>query len=336
MRIIAIILSCLAVVFLSAPAQGRITLTTFDLEAHRGGRDLWPENTLAAFRNALEMGVTTLEMDAQLTKDGVPVLCHNPVLSGTIVKDRRGRWIPEGSESVVHRLTLAEVKRYDVGAINPEAKEYWEAHGKLQKSVPGERIPTLEEVFRLVESMGNRRVLFNIETKSFADRPDHELNPDPDTFVRALLKVINKYRMEDRVMIQSFDWRTLLEVRRLAPSMTTVALTAEVPAWGSEGLYRLHGQVGPSPWMAGFDIDDFAGDYVKAAKAVMADVVSPYFREIAKPLVEEAHGLGMKVVPWTVNAREDMEKMIDMGVDGIITDRPDILKKTLEERGIAY
>jgi glycerophosphoryl diester phosphodiesterase len=118
-------------------------------------------------------------------------------------------------------------------------------------------------------------------------------------------------------------------------NITLVALTSEVPEW-PDGLMRQAGKPGCSPWMAGFDIDDFGGDYVKAAKAVHADIVSPYFREVTPGVVKEAHALGMKVVPWTVNTKEEMIKLIDMGVDGIISDRPDILKQVLQEKGITF
>lgn len=335
MRTLSLVVLVLLAVAALSPAHGKVSLTTFDLEAHRGGRDLYPENTLAAFRNALALNVTTLELDCQITKDGVPVVCHNPYLAGELTRDEKGRWVRRGAEPLIHQLSLEQVKTYTVEGINPEAKEYFKLHGKLQKACPGERIPTLDEVFRLVEQSGNSRVLFNIETKSFADRGDWLYNPDPQTFVSALLSVIRRHRMESRVMIQSFDWRTLLEVRRLDGDITTVALTAEQPSWG-DGLYRETGKPGCSPWMAGLDIDDFGGDYVRAAKAVCADVVSPYFRELTKELVDEAHRLDMKVVPWTVNDREDMDKLIELGVDGIITDRPDLLRDVLVEKGIAF
>jgi glycerophosphoryl diester phosphodiesterase len=331
---VLLILLCLGL-FCPPCAGAKVSFPGFDLEGHRGARDLYPENTLPAFKYALDLGVTTLEMDCQITKDGIPVLSHNPRLENHLAKDADGAWVRKDHEPIIHSLTLAEVKRYDVGAINSGAKDYYQAHGKTQKALAGTRMPTLDEVFQAVEASGNKSVLFNIETKSYADRPTYDYGPDPSTFAQAILDVVRKHHMEDRVMIQSFDWRTLLEVRRLNKNITIVALTSDSPDL-SDGLMRETGKEGCSPWMAGFDIDDFHGDYMKAAKAINADVVSPYYREVTKVLVDEAHGLAMKVVPWTVNKKEEMVKLIEMGVDGIITDRPDILKALLIEKKIRF
>lgn len=328
--VLAVLLCCFA------PAVAKVEMPRFDLEAHRGGRDLRPENTLASFRHALEIGVTTLEMDVQITRDGVPMLSHNAMLSASVTRDPHGEWVRPGHEPIIHQLTLAEVKRYDVGGINPGDKEYFADHGKLQRVSPGERMPTLDEMFDMVERFGDRRVRFNIETKSYAFDTAYRLNPDPCTFTRIVLGVIKKHHMEKRCMIQSFDWRTLLEARRLDKDVTTVALTSEIPDWGDEGWYRHVGEPGCSIWMAGLDIDDYAGDYVKAAHVILADVISPYYGELNRGLVDEAHGFGMKVVPWTVNKRADMERMIDMGVDGVISDRPDLLKRVVVERGLPH
>lgn len=316
------------------PVSAKVAMPPFDLEAHRGGRDLYPENTLAAFRNAIEMGVTTLELDVQLTRDLVPVLGHNPRLTYTLTREANGQWLKQGHEPVVHDLMLSDLKRYDVGGINPADAEYFTDHGKLQKVVSGERVPTLEEVFELCDRMGNHTVRFNIETKSYATEPSYGI--DPYTFAAIICGVIKRHHLENRAMIQSFDWRTLTEVRRIDKNLTIVALTSEVPAWGEEGWYRHEGEPGCSAWMAGLDIDDFHGDYVAAAHQINADVVSPYFKELTPALVAEAHKLGMKVVPWTINAVPDMERFIDMGVDGIITDRPDLLKRLLVARKIRY
>lgn len=304
----------------------------FDFEAHRGGRDLYPENTLAAFRNAIALGVTTLELDVQLTRDLVPVLSHGGRLTRTLTRDDQGKWLDH--DIVIHDLMLADLQRYDVGGINPADTEYYADHGKLQKAVPKERVPTLDALFDLCEAMGNRTVRFNIETKSYATEP--HLGIDPYTFASIVHGVIARRNLQDRCMIQSFDWRTLTEIRRLDKDMTIVALTCEVPEWGEEGWYRHVGQPGASPWMAGLDIDDFDGDYVRAAHQINADVVSPYIVELTPALVDEAHRLGMKVVPWTINSVPEMERAIGWGVDGIITDRPDLLKGLLHARKIRY
>ena len=333
-RLFTMLMAVSLLAALWVPVSAKVSMPLFDFEAHRGGRDLYPENTLASFRNALVLGVTTLEMDVQLTADLVPVLSHNPRLTYTLTRDPSGQWVKQGQEPVIHNLLLSDLKRFDVGGINPADTEYFADHAKLQKVCPGERVPTLEEIFDLCDRMGNHTVRFNIETKSYATEPSYGV--DPYTFAAILHAIIQRRHLENRCMIQSFDWRTLLEIRRIDKDMTTVALTSEVPEWGEEGWYRRVGQPGCSPWMAGLDIDDFHGDYVAAAHQINADVVSPYYKELTPALVAEAHKLGMKVVPWTINAPPEMEREIGWGVDGIITDRPDLLKQVLVARKIRY
>lgn len=301
---------------------------TFDLQAHRGGRDLRPEDTLPAFANALEMGVTTLELDMQLTGDGRLVISHNPKLESIVAKDPSGAWVKKGQHPDMRNMTLAEIKLYDVGSLNPNEKEYYNDHAPTQKAIPGTHVPTLEDVFELANAYGNDKVLFNIETKSYAPEsdPDYLNKISPEQFAKAVLAVVKKYNMEDRVTIQTFDWRTIQEVRRLDKNITTVALTSQ--------NYRSEGKPGCSPWMGGLDIDDFNGNYVQAAHAINADIISPRFNDVTPEFVAESHRLGMKIVPWTINKKDVMIKLIDMGVDGIITDRPDILRETLIEKGI--
>jgi glycerophosphoryl diester phosphodiesterase len=305
----------------------------FDLQAHRGGRDARPENTLASFAYAMNLGVSTLEMDLQLTKDGYLVISHNPKLETHLAKDAHGNYVKDGQQPDMRTMTLAEIKSYDVGTMNPAAGDYYEGHGRTQLSVPGTRVPTLDEVFELAIAYGNKDVKFNIETKSYVD-PVDPLNPSPEYFVKKVMDVVKKYHMEDRVTIQSFDWRTLQEVSKVDKSITIVALTCEQESWGPDGLYRQVGKPGASPWMGGLDIDSFNGDYVKAAKAINADVVSPYWEEVTPELVAEAHKLGMKVVPWTVNNEVAMEKLLTMGVDGMISDKPEVLRNFLIRKGI--
>jgi len=315
--------------------QAKAIPKLFDFEAHRGGRDARPENTLVAFAYAMELGVTTLEMDMQMTKDGRIVISHNPYMNHNLAKDASGKYVENGKYDI-RTMTLEQVKKFDVGTMNPAAGDYYAGHGKTQLSVPGTKMPTLEEVFELVNAYGNNKVLFNIETKSYPDQafPEAKNNPDPAVFVAKVYEIIKKYHMEERVMLQSFDWRTIAEMKKLDSGITLVALTCEQPSWGPDSICRQVGKQGPSPWMAGLDIDEFNGNYIKAAKAIGADVVSPYWEELSNEMVSEAHDLGMKVVPWTVNNPAKMSMLIDMGVDGIITDKPWLLRELLIKRGI--
>lgn len=319
-------------------AEAKVKFDVFDFQGHRGGRDARPENTLYSFAYGLEMGETTLEMDMQLTKDGHIVISHNPFMNPNLAKGPDGNYVEAGKYDL-RTMTLAQIREFDIGTMNPAAGDYYASHGKTQLSCPGAKIPTLEEVFELAAAYGNNKILFNIETKSYADPSDpaYKNNPDPEVFVRAVDQIVRKYNMQDRVTLQSFDWRTLKVMQKIDPDITLVALESEQPSWGwVEGCYLKLGDSKPSPWLAGLNINDkkYLGDYVKAAHDIGADIISPYWEELSPQLVSEAHTFGMKVVPWTVNSPKAMNMLIDMGVDGIITDKPWVLRDVLNTRGI--
>ncbi|SPP93742.1 Glycerophosphoryl diester phosphodiesterase [Bradyrhizobium vignae] len=295
----------------------------FDLEAHRGGRALLPENTLPAFANALSMGVDTLELDVGVTADGEIVISHERGLNPDLARSSDGAYIsPPGTPFV--RLRLDEVRTYDVGQIRPDsayAKQFPD-----QRAVPGTRIPTLRELFLLVRKSGNTQVRFNIETKIDPNHPDEA--PDPAAFVAKLLGVIETEGFSDRVMVQSFDWRTLQLVQRQAPTIPTVYLTLQRGTGQTVALDKA------TNWTAGFNPADHGGSLPRTIKAAGGAIWSPYFGDVTAALVSEAHALGLRVVVWTVNKRDDMARMIELGVDGIISDRPDLLRQVAGERGI--
>ncbi|MEJ8855215.1 glycerophosphodiester phosphodiesterase [Variovorax robiniae] len=294
----------------------------FDLQAHRGGRGLAPENTLAAFRNAMQLGVTTLELDIGLTADNVVVISHDTALNPDHTRDASGAWLPKVGPAI-RAMTLAQVQSYDVGRLNP-GSSYGKPFAGQQPS-DGERIPTLAALFALTSERGDTRVRFNIETKVDPTKPEETAAPEP--MVRALLAEIDKAGMARRVTLQSFDWRTLSLAGQLAPELPRAYLT-------SARTLR------DSRWTLGLDAASFGStpQLVQAASAGgKAPVIwSPAFNDLTAAQVREAHALKMTVLPWTVNQRADMLRLLDMGVDGIITDFPDVLRDVLRERGIAY
>lgn len=312
----------------------KVNYDVFDLEAHRGGRDVRPENALYSYTYAMELGATSIECDMQLTKDGQIVMSHNPILNSDITRDENGNYI-ENNKYDIRLMTVDELKKFDVGVMNPNCGEYYDLHGKTQFTYDA-KIPTLEELMQLIQSYDNKDIILNIETKSYPDPESigYKNNADPKKFVETFNNIVKKYNMEDRVVLQSFDWRTLIEMKKLNPNISTSALWQEQPSWGrdSESLRRYEQE--KSPWLGGLDIKDYQGDPVKAAHAIGADIISPYYTEISKQDVDEAHSLGMKVVPWTVNNEKDMNMLLDMGVDGIISDKPWLLKQVLEKRNI--
>lgn len=295
----------------------------FDVEAHRGGRALWPENTLVSFSGALSLGVSTLEMDLGITQDGQVVISHERGLNPDLARDANGVYISKGIP--YSTIPLATVKTYDVGQIRPGSA--YAAHFPDQKAVPGTRVPTLSEVIALVRKSGNSRVKLNIETKIDPTHPEETVSPE--RFVAVVLDLLRREKFTDRVMIQSFDWRTLQLVQKQAPEIPTVYLTAQVEGMASIYLDKA------SPWTAGFDPMTHGGTVPTAVKAAGGAIWSPYYKDIDKASVAQAHELGLKVVPWTTNDTAEMGQLIDMGVDGIISDRPDLLRQVVGEKGLA-
>lgn len=299
---------------------------TLEVHGHRGARGLAPENTLVGFTKALGLRVTALELDVGVSRDGVVVVSHDQNLAPYLTRDDSGEWLADAGISI-RSLTLAEIQRYDVGTIKPGtryAKRFPE-----QKAKPATPIPTLAAVFELVQAANDKTITFNIETKINPDRP--ALAPAPAAFAKSVLTVIDEFDLRDRVIMQSFDWRTLREVKRQAPEIRTAHLTAEQD-W-LDNIKR--GGHGASSWLGGTDVDDFDGDVPGAIKAFGGDIWSPYYGDISPGDVERAHSLGIDVLVWTVNDTETMRKMIEFGVDGIITDYPDRLVKLLRTLGIA-
>lgn len=257
----------------------------FDVQAHRGGRGHWTEESALAFTNALEIGVGTLELDVVLTKDGVPAVWHDPILLAEKCSSRVGE--------VVHELTWAELREVECAKLLPDFP-----HAEV---AAGNRILHLAEVFEIAQGYD---VHFNIETKIEADKP--WLSAEPKAFVDAILREVYAANVAERVMVQSFDWRTFALVRGVDKRIPLVALWDET-TW-FEG----------TPWGPG-------GDIVQAALAHDISVLSPDFQLVDAALIERAHEHALSVVPWTVNAEADMQALIDLGVDGLITDYPKVL-----------
>jgi glycerophosphoryl diester phosphodiesterase len=315
MRAIALLIPTFAVLASSALA--------FDLEGHRGTRGLAPENTLAAFRKALSIGVTTLETDMAVTEDDVLVISHERVLNPDIVRGPDGQWLASRGPPI-HSLTLAELQRYDIGRTNPAsayAKQFPE-----QQAADGERFPRLTDVFALGKASG-KPVRFDIETKIAPDSGAE--TPDPPTFARLVVAAIRGADVADRVTVQSFDWRTLVEVKRIAPEIETSCLTMQTQ---NDDTVRQAPDGGPSPWHAGLALRDHGGSLPATVKAAGCRVWSIFWRNLTPKDLADAHALGLKVLAWTVNDPSEMRRLIDLGVDGLITDYPDRLRAVMAEK----
>ena len=275
------LLPCLILAVLQAAAPSKILV-----HGHRGARARFPENTLPAFEYAIQQGVDALEMDMAVTKDNVIVISHDPILEGPVCTGAK-------KSAVIHELTLAEVRQWDCGAVqNPKFP--------TQKTVPGTRMPTLDDVFQLA---GRGSFDYNIETKSFPDQPQY--TPPPDVFARMVLEKTRQYKLEKRIILQSFDFRTLVAMRKLAPEIRLSALIEKDPR-----------------------------DFTEIVKeAGNAEIISPEFHLVTPAKVAAAHAAGIQVVPWTADTPKDWDMLIQAKVDAIISDDPAELMAHLKKHG---
>lgn len=264
------------------PAAGQQKIL---VHGHRGARALRPENTLPAFEYAIAAGADALELDIAVTSDNVVVVSHDPVLGAVCTGNP--------PQAVIRRLTLTEVQKWDCGAVrNPAFPR--------QEPAPGTRMPTLDQVLDLAP---RGSFDFNIETKIFPDRP--ELTPTPEEFARLVLESVRKRHLEKRVILQSFDFRTLAAMKRLAPEIRLSALYSGRPR-----------------------------DFVEIAREAGAGSISPEHPLVTAAQVRAAHKAGLQVIPWTANTPEQWDRLISAGVDAIITDDPAALLEYLKTRGL--
>ncbi len=294
----------------------------FHISGHRGGRGLWPENTLEGFGAAFALGVDSVELDVALTADGVPVVVHDPALNGDIARLADGRWLG-GAGPLVRTLPRAALHRFDVGRLRPGSA--YAAQFASQAARDGARIPALADVLALARPAG---VVVDIEIKTMPDRP--ELTVAPERLVDAVLDVVGVMGMAGQVALRSFDWRALHHARRVAPGIPrayiTSADTAAAPGvwWGGADPAR-HGGSVPATIVAASGV---AASGV-AASGAAGTIWAAGYRSLTPGLVAEARGLGLSVMPWTVNEPGDMARLIGWGVDAICTDYPDRLRAVL-------
>lgn len=291
-----------------------------DVQGHRGARGLRPENTLVAFDEALRLGVSTVELDLGVTLDGAVVVAHDPYIHPEICLWPDGEPIADEQGPLLRDMRLDEVQQFDCGSLNPDPVRYAEPP---RENVPGASIPTLDEVFDLARQRSAREVRFNIEIKHV---PGSDDTVPLDDFVRTVIDVVRKYDMVERTTLQSFDWRALELADRIEPRLQIAALwvsETDEPKWHA-GLVTGPGEALPD---------------VLARLDAEVDVFSPYWEELATD-PEDPNGVaafqerGIRVVPWTVDDETTMRQLIEAGVDGIISDRPDRLLDLCRELGI--
>jgi glycerophosphoryl diester phosphodiesterase len=295
-----------AIVFagvLSMNAQTASTAPhTILVHAHRGGRAMRPENTLPSFENGIRVGADVLELDLAVTKDNVLVVSHSPYLTQPESDDPRmnaaltgerhcdGPALPPGT--TIHSLTLAELRQYDCGAHTLKAFPQ-------QQAVPHTPIPTFDEVLDLAP---RGHFDFNVETKIFPTHPD--FTPTPEVFVRMIDDAVRKHGLQSRVILQSFDFRTLHAMKKIDPAIRLSALF---------GQARYDGMMG---------LTDPDKSFAHIAEITGADILSPDMSLVTPEEVAAAHGRNLQVAPYTANTPEAWKRLADAGVDAIITDDP--------------
>lgn len=320
----SLVLLLLAGLGLTAGALAQPAERTIDVQGHRGARALAPENTLASFALALSLGVSTLELDIAITRDGVLVITHDSTLNPDITRGPDGSFLASRGPAI-SSLSFEELGRYDVGRIKPGtayAKRYPE-----QRPVDGARIPRLSDLFEMVKKSGNEQVRFAIETKVSPLAP--ELTFSPEVMARAVVAAVREAKLASRSAILSFDWRALKTVQQEAPDIPTVYLSMQQRGFDNIG----DSQTGPSAWTAGLRYRDH-GSVPKMIKAAGGHTWSAFHRDLTAAKVKEAQALGLKVLAWTVNEPSDIAGMLDLGVDGIVSDRPDRVHEALGRKGL--
>ena len=267
----------------------------FDKQGHRGSRGLMPENTLPAMIKAVDLGVTTLEMDAVITKDRQVILSHEPFFNHDITTKPDGSFVTAAEEKQlnIYTLTYEDVKRYDVG-MKPHPRFPRQQKIKAVKPLLAELIDSVEQYCRVNKL---NPVFYNIETKS-NPVTDNVYHPQPEPFVDLLMQVIKKKKIERRVIIQSFDFRTLKLMHQKYPEIKTAMLIEDYDKRSLEEHFQSLG--------------------------FLPTIYSPEQSLVTPQLIEQCHQKKMKIIPWTVNDKPTMEKLRLMGVDGIITDYPDL------------
>ena len=294
----------------------------FDLQGHRGARGLAPENTIAGFAKALAIGVHTLETDIAISRDGVLLISHDPSLNPDITRGPDGQFLAARGPVIFH-APWAELQRYDVGRLKPGTR--YAGQYPDQQPVDGARLPALAELFALVKRAGDPKLRLALETKLNPLAPDDTAAPEP--FARALVAAVRDAGLATRTSILSFDWRTLQVIQREAPEIPTVYLTARQRWLDNVGR-------GPAtPWTAGLALADH-GSVPKMIRAAGGKVWSSFHGDLDAAQVKEAQALGLQVLAWTVNEPAQIEAMLDLGVDGIVSDRPDRVREAMARRGM--
>jgi len=301
--------------FLSKPNYIRIY-------GHRGARGEYPENTIEGFKHTFSLQIKAIEFDVLISKDNVPTIYHNFTLNKDLTKDGNNNWLPT-DDIKIYEKTFEEIKTYNVGGIDSNSK-YGKTFSK-QKTIETARIPSLKDLLELVKSSG-KDIFLNLEIKSSPYKQD--LIPNPSEMVKLVLKDINDYSLVDQTLISSFDWRILKEVKKQNSNILRGYLSLQQGQ--SKTIFE------DSLWVDGKFSSLELFELPKVIKSLDGHVWCPFYRDVTKENVKLAHDLGLAVNVWTVNNDEDVLRMIEYSVDGIITDYPKKVKEICKKNNISW
>ena len=287
---------------------------------HRGARGVLPENTLESFEYLFENNIRAYETDILISKDNIPVITHDFKLDPSYTKDVNGNWIEDENIKIID-LTYEEILKYDVGTLNKLSR-----YGRKfinQKSLNNQKIPKLSDLLKLSSDNEFDDLLINLEIKS---TPIEEgLTPSPEEMVKIVIDEVGRSYLSDKIIYSSFDWRVLREIKERDPKIPRAHLSS-----GAKG--KIYDK---SPWLDFTPLHSEV-DLPKLIKALGGSAWHPNYKDVNKEIIEISRNEGLPVNVWTVNKEQDMLRMIDYGVDGIMTDYPLKLKELCDKEDINW
>lgn len=287
------------------------------LQGHRGARGLLPENTLPSLIKPFEYGLHGIEFDVQLSKDDQVVIYHDLTLKPGITRNSRNKWVGNDGPAV-RSLNLRQLKQYKLGRINK--KTAYGLRFRKQACLPDQSIPTLYELITCLDKHNLNNALLNIEIKHSPLQPD--LCPDPVYIAEKIVSEINKLKISKRCIVQCFDWSVIQAVKQLDSALAISCLTTIDPVMDTLSPYK--GKA--SLWNAGLDIRDFDNNAVDMVAQFKADYWTPNYINLTESLIEYAHSRNLGVMTWTVNNPLKMRRLMEWGIDSVISDYPDKLE----------
>ena len=293
---------------------------------HRGARGDLPENTLDSFKYLFENNINAYETDILISKDLIPVITHDFRLDPSFTKDEEGDWITDENIKIFD-LTYNEISKFDVGSLNKLTR-----YGRRflnQRSLENQKIPKLDELLELSSKNLSQDTIINLEIKSTPD--EKNLTPGPKEMVQIVLNDIKKSNLQDKIIISSFDWRILREVKNQSPEISRAYLTFQQ----EKGMKIKKTIYSKSPWIDHIPLT-IVYDLPKIIKELGGSAWHPYYKDINKKAVKDAHDYNLPVNVWTVNDEYNMLKMIEYEVDGIMTDYPLKLKELCDKKNIKW